>query len=94
MYTVCTFFCIQNVYLRVASATGTATSGDLSDLSSDVSQSSAGNLPTPTASPTVNQVNVRKEILTHLMMDLSHYSRVNFLIRNSKGELEKGDGVN
>ena len=30
-------------------------------------------------------------MLTHLM-DLSHYSRINFLIRISKGEIEKGVG--
>ena len=76
----------------VTFATGSAASGDLSDLSSGVSQSSASNLPGPTASLTVTQVNVRKEMLTYFMMDLSHYSRVNFLIRNSKGEIEKGVG--
>ena len=76
----------------VTFATGSATSGDLSDLSSGVSQSSASNLPGPTASLTVNRVNVRKEMLTHFMMDLTHYSRVNFLSRNSKGEIEKGVG--
>ena len=58
-----------------------------------MSQSSASNLLGPTASLIVNRVSVRKEMLTHFMMDLSHYSRVNFLIRNSKGK-GVGNGAN